>query len=452
MNIRTNHWMRAAVLAPLAAGLALAACGGVEEDLLMVQTPDIVTVERAQSVAGAQSFFVAGQGDFARYIGGDRAGSSPLGLNLTSGLLADELISTRTGTEPTDNRSLNPNAFPIDSWTQVGNTYTRLVRANRLLLAFPPATGANDQLALLHAMEGMTLTILAETYCNGVPLWDGESDTDPHTRTFSTAELYAAAISQYDSAIAYATSTTSATSKNFALIGKARTILDQATPATLAQNSAAAAALVASVPSTFVYSVSFGKTTAGLVNAVYDWANATKNFGVMDREGGNGLDYVSAADPRVKINASIVTAGQDGTKTPQLNQYTSTDAAVPVATGVEARLILAESQIVANNPAYLVTLNALRASVSGLAPLTDPGTYDGRVNQLFRERAFWMYLTAHRLGDMRRLIRQYGRNSETVFPTGPYFKGGAYGTDVTLIPSQTETNNPNWTACTDRAA
>ena len=71
---------------------------------------------------------------------------------------------------------------------------------------------------------------------------------------------------------------------------------------------------------------------------------------------------------------------------------------------------------------------------------------------LFRERAFWMYMTAHRLGDMRRLIRQYGRGAETVFPTGNYFKGGKYGVDITLVPSQTETNNPNWTACTDRNA
>ena len=49
-------------------------------------------------------------------------------------------------------------------------------------------------------------------------------------------------------------------------------------------------------------------------------------------------------------------------------------------------------------------------------------------------------------------IRQYGRGTETVFPTGAYFKGGSYGTDVTLVPSQQETNNPNWQACTDKNA
>ena len=93
---------------------------------------------------------------------------------------------------------------------------------------------------------------------------------------------------------------------------------------------------------------------------------------------------------------------------------------------------------------YLATLNAARATKAGLSPLTDPGTAAARVDMLFRERAFWMYFTSHRLGDMRRLIRQYGRGTETVFPTGPYLHGGVYGTEVVLVPAQTELNNPDW--------
>ncbi|MFL5532171.1 MAG: hypothetical protein ACJ8BC_09400, partial [Gemmatimonadales bacterium] len=66
------------------------------------------------------------------------------------------------------------------------------------------------------------------------------------------------------------------------------------------------------------------------------------------------------------------------------------------------------------------------------------------VDQLFAERAFWLYATGHRLGDMRRLIRQYGRDPETVFPTGDWFKGGlTYGTDVNLPLPRREQNNPN---------
>lgn len=435
-------------LAILAAGGGLASCDRIKDPLLAVQTPDIVTPDKAQNAAGAQSFFIAAQGDFARFIGGDRGGSSPLGLNLTGGLLADELISTRTGTEHVDNRSIVPATFPADTWRQVGNSYTRIVRAIRALEAFPPAAGANDQLALLHAMQGMVLTVAAESYCNGIPLWDGQSEITLKTKTYSTAELYTAALAEFDKAISL---TTTANTISFATIGKARTILDQATPATLAANAATAAALVANIPTSYRFNVVFGTSTSGLANTIYNWANATKNFGAVDKEGINGLDYISSGDPRIKVDPTRVSAGQDGTRTPQLNQYPTIDAPVTVASGIEARLIQAESQLANNDPTWITTLNAARATI-GLGPLTPAATKAGQQDQLFRERGFWMYLTAHRLGDMRRLVRQYGRGAETVYPTGPYFKGGAYGTDVVLVPHQDEANNPDWGGCVDKNA
>jgi hypothetical protein len=171
---------------------------------------------------------------------------------------------------------------------------------------------------------------------------------------------------------------------------------------------------------------------------------------------------VSSKDPRILVDGTKLGRGQDGTLTPLINQYPTTDAVVPVATGIEARLIEAESQLKSGNAAWLTTLNALRSSpqkygavsttATSLGPLVDPVTPSAQVDMLFRERAFWMYMTAHRLGDMRRLIRQYGRTQTQVFPTGNYFKGGTYGSDITLVPSQTELNNSKWTACTDRNA
>ena len=146
MNIRSTMVPRAA-RALTAAWLIGAAAACTHSELLGVQTPDIIDVSVEQSAAGAQTFRVAAVGNFARFIGGDLNGSSPLGLNLTGGMLADEIFSARAGTEPMDNRNINPNSFPIDTWTQVGNTYTRLVRAVTLLTKFPPASGASDQLA-----------------------------------------------------------------------------------------------------------------------------------------------------------------------------------------------------------------------------------------------------------------------------------------------------------------
>jgi hypothetical protein len=122
---------------------------------------------------------------------------------------------------------------------------------------------------------------------------------------------------------------------------------------------------------------------------------------------------------------------------------------------VEARLIEAEAALRAGNAAgALAILNDLRSNADllelrgftpgSLAPLTLAGSPDAQVDQLFRERAYWLYLTSHRLGDLRRLVRQYNRGIESVFPTGAYHKSGTYGTDVNIPIPQAEDNNPEF--------
>jgi hypothetical protein len=118
----------------------------------------------------------------------------------------------------------------------------------------------------------------------------------------------------------------------------------------------------------------------------------------------------------------------------------------------------------ANAPTYTATGAATEQPLPKPAALTAadiPATAAGREDLLFRERALTLYLTSHRLGDLRRLISQYGRSSESVFPTGPYNPGSAskagtvYGTDVNLpIPAEEE-NNPQYAVaphCINRLA
>ena len=73
----------------------------------------------------------------------------------------------------------------------------------------------------------------------------------------------------------------------------------------------------------------------------------------------------------------------------------------------------------------------------------------------------FLFGTANRLSDMRRLIRQYGRHSETVFPTGDFLRPlvdgsfrdeGVYGPDVNLPITIDEQNNPQSGQCFDRSA
>jgi hypothetical protein len=99
---------------------------------------------------------------------------------------------------------------------------------------------------------------------------------------------------------------------------------------------------------------------------------------------------------------------------------------------------------------WLRGLNELRAGI-GLVPLADPGTRTGEVDLHFRERAFWLFSQGYRLGDLRRLVRQYGRSPMTVFPTGRYHKDNrSIGTDADIVVPDAERNNPNFTGCLSR--
>ena len=205
------------------------------------------------------------------------------------------------------------------------------------------------------------------------------------------------------------------------------------------------------MPTEFLYVTEHSDSPLRLQNAIYSYSVGWL-WSVSDEEGGVGLPYRTADDPRVPF-FDEESAGLDQT-TPQftLLKYPDASASVIVADGIEARLIEAEAFLQASNFGGMNTiLNDLRAA-QDLDPLAEPGTLDEAVDQLFSERAFWMFATGHRLGDMRRLIRQYGRTAEEVFPSGIYLKGCSYGNDVNLPMPQEEGNIPNYAGCLDREA
>ena len=88
------------------------------------------------------------------------------------------------------------------------------------------------------------------------------------------------------------------------------------------------------------------------------------------------------------------------------------------------------------------TLGEVTYEAGALPALTLPASEAEQIDLLFREKAFWTFSRGQRLGDLRRLIRQYGRVAENVFPEGPHYRGGEYGDDVNLPVPQQEDNNP----------
>jgi hypothetical protein len=263
----------------------------------------------------------------------------------------------------------------------------------------------------------------------------------------TTAEMLQAAVAKYDTVLA--TTTATAAQRNLASVGRGRALLNLG-------RFADAAAAVAAVPVGFVFNVEHSDNSPQQQNAVWTFANDAGRWGVAEREGANGLPFVSAGDPRAPTRVAVGFDG--GPRQEQLKDSTRVSPKV-LADGVEAELIKAEAALRAGGD-FVAILNALcanpvvRTARGYAAPggasdplpatLADPGTAAAREDLLFRERAFWLFATAHRLGDMRRLVRQYGRAPATVFPSGSYSSNGrlsVYGTDVDFpIPIQ-EGNN-----------
>jgi starch-binding outer membrane protein, SusD/RagB family len=466
---------RLCLVVAIAGVSSVAACN--QDDLLTVPTPDVVLPKDLTGAAVLPNAYAAAIGDFqVAYAGsgGNVVGSfgSTEGLVIMSGLLSDELLNAETF--PTrleiDRRATNPvNAtmLAIFQLAQRARATTELVASS--YAQFDPA---NPNRAEVLALAGYTYILFAENYCNGVPASTVNADG---TFTFGApqtgTQLLTAAVAKFDSAITIATAagTGGATALNLARIGKGRALLDL-------NNPTAAAAAVTAVPSTYVYNINHGENTTRQYNGVYTFTVTSKRFTVAEKEGGNGLPFVTTNDPRVPVVRT--TTGFDGAtpfyRTPKftsLAQNPARGAPTPLALGTEARLIEAENALRANDAVtFLAKLNDARVNAKtysdapvpppALAPLlvTDlPADDVGRQNLLFRERAFDLYLTSHRVGDLRRLIRQYSRNAETVFPTGVYNPLGAaagnnYGPDVNLPIPFEETNNPQYKACLDRSA
>jgi hypothetical protein len=202
--------------------------------------------------------------------------------------------------------------------------------------------------------------------------------------------------------------------------------------------------LASQVPATFQFTATY--TGAGNdQNAIWNLNFLRRGYTVADSEGTNGLTFRSSADPRLPV----VSAGmsQDAiTPLWQQQRYASATAPVLLGSGVEAALIRAEVHVAQNNQAQALSeINSVRAMFQ-LPPLSQFVTID----LLMRERAFTLWGTGHRLGDLRRLLRRYGRAGGQSFPTGNYPKGGTYGTDVNFPISNPGDGNPNHAGCIDR--
>ena len=428
------------------AALAATACD--TQSLLEVTDPDIINPSDVTTLQGANALRL---GAIARLNAATTGGESTF---LLGGLLADEYRSADTFLQrnETDRRAVQTNNAQVT--TAFRTLYRARLSAEQAVAALEQFEAPAWQVGQMYLVQAYVANQLAEDFCGHIPFSTVVEGREELGNALTTVETFEQALEWVDAAITAASAAggpAAATEVlNAARVLKGRILLNLGRPAEAAQ-------AVAEVPTTFAWELEHSDNTN--LNATWSLNNSIGRWYVSQGEGENGLDFVTPDDPRVPTcdlpdksdcNSDTPVSAPFDPATPVVGgatliiqqKWPTRYDPVAIASGIEARLIEAEAALDAGNNALALTkLNGLRsgAGISGLTALSSVNA-----DVLFRERAFWLFGTGHRLGDLRRLIRDYGRSADDVFPVGTWWKGGEYGADVNFPVPQAEENNPNF--------
>lgn len=462
--------------AAMAAVLVVASGCDVKNELLSPQNAGTVDQTAVSSPAGAAALKVGAMGRL-KFVVADPgpAGFGGSSIWEASALMSDEFMNSdfQNSQNDIDARTISPD-------NQVSN-YIRTTQARGFIrdaiaaeTQFEP-TKTTDIGELWMSLGFIEMT-LAENLCNGIPLGANKvgqvdySGADFKPRT--NAEVFAVALTHVDSALALVgsgTSTDAVAVRNAALITKARILVD------LGQWDAGAALVpAATVPTAYQYlfitqagsnADDLGIWTLNNSIARYSVGDSTVIYGGKQFQTLNAIPFASLNDARVPIlkGTDAKIPAEDAGATPLFIQqiYKGRDDPIAMVAGVDARLIEAEAALRAGRfTDVMTTLNALRAAPPKLGnfqpavmtPLAQPATADAVTSLFFREKALWQFGRGQRLSDLRRLVRQYGRAQETVYPAGQQYKGVPYGTDTALPVPDAERVNPQFSGCIDKKA
>lgn len=493
--------------------LPMAACD--TDELVAVVDPAQLRPEDLNNAAAVPALV---NGAFRQFVGG-YSGFGDDSFLSSSAVISDETYygDTFTTREAADKRTLQTPVLGNISDPAFNRLQQARFNARRAFAVVEqftlPATATADAAAKarLRAIEGYVYVTLSEGWCGAVP-FSRIPDTGPIDPTaiqggtpLTTVQMNDTAVARFDEALSIAAAVPSGTSataagavpRRLAALGKARALLN------LGKYAEAAAAVPATlVPTGFVFRLEHSANVSAENNPMFQ-LEGNGRYGVSNLEGGltatgtafrpdagfanptgtqtapatsapsaEGIAFRGLMDPRVPWQGRNATgfACFSGSITCWINNnYPTNDSDVPLASGVEARLIEAEAALFAGrSDDMLAILNNLRSQVAQLlpvlysdqrqqfgtttfsaptlAPLTDAGTPEARRAMLFQERALWLYNTGHRQGDLRRLIRNYGVAPNAAFPSGPHFRGGTYGNDVAYPVPFDELNNTNFQA------
>jgi hypothetical protein len=417
----------------IAAGVA-SAC----EDALRVESPGRIPAAPLENPASAALLVNGAVTDFECAFGA---------FVVVGGLVGDELDDyTQTADRwPYDRRDVQSRdrRYATQACEFVG-VYTPLqaarVTANnsrRLLEGWTDAEVPNRQLliATAAAYEAWSILLLGEGFCTTV-LSIVEGQEFNYGEEITRQQALAEAETRFTQAIDVAAQVGASADniRRMALLGRARTRLDL-------NNTTGARSDAAAVPADFVFNVTTSGISPRRQNRVY---NESNNLGVSASV---GAVYRAMNDPRVPY-VNLNRPNALGVPAIAQLKYASNATPIPLATGDEAQLIIAEVDAAnaATAPNAVAIINTFRARGS-------QGVYAGGLDaaslraEVIDQRRRELFLEGTHLGD----IVRYGL---TLTPaTGStYPAGGQYGTQQCVgadtrvglpLPDIERQNNPN---------
>ena len=470
-NIRMTSASRRGGRLTLAALLAcapiVAGCN-VKDELLAPQQPGVLGPgDIASSGApGAEALRIGAIGGLQAFVGGGNGNQENLWM--LADLLTDVWKSGDTFLQrnETDQRAIQTNNSvwsPAFQNAQRARGFARDA-ATALSASVPTQPGEQGEMWFI---IGLTEKEISQDFCNGTPFSITVDGVPQYQAGITNQAGFQLAITHLDSAITLSAGTDSVAprTRQAALVAKAEALVDLG-------KFAEAAALVpeSAVPTSFQYVTTFSQPTVSNEIWTLNASQSSARYVVgdsFDLSGTikNALPFASANDPRVPISggsSSNASKPAIDKSTPWVGAFwTARSQPLIIVSGLDARLIEAEAKLNAGDIAGMTTiLNALRATPPNLGPITPtampalavPATKDAAISVFFREKAFWQFGRGQRLSDLRRLVRQYGRSADAVFPTGTFHKGGTYSNDVNAPVPDTEKSNPLFTGCIDRNA
>lgn len=407
---------------------ALAACD--IERALQVESPSRVPAGGLESPGNATILLNGAISDF------DCAFQSYV---VVGGLIGDELDEyTQTAARwPYDRRDVQANqSLYATSGCEGLGVYTPLQTARvstnnvkRLLQGWTDAQVPNrpNMLARATAYEAWSQLLLGEGFCSTV-FSTFEGTTFNFGGEITRQEALQRAEATFTEALAALQGLTGASAdslRNFALVGRARTRLDLG-------NLAGARTDAALVPAAFVFNSTASGVSGRRNNRIY---NESNNIGVNSSV---SALYRSYADPRIPfINLNrpnalgVAAVGQ--------LKYATAASPVPIATGAEAQLIVAEADVATNAANALTIINTFRTA-------GNQGAYTGAQDaaslkaQVIDQRRRALFLTGTHLGDLIRYGIGPTPAAGSNFPAG-----GQFGTQLCMpLPDVERLNNPKF--------